>query len=104
MVRLVKDTLFPGCNGATIGMDGALYMVHTATGQISRVDLKTMKASRFVPPYAGIFITDDISADDKDNFFVTGTTPLVGEVYRVNRHGMKTVIARGLTCPERHSI
>jgi len=99
VVRLVKDTLFPGCNGATIGLDGALYMVHTAIGQVSRVDLKTMKVSRFAPPYGGTFITDDITSDDKDNFFVTGTTPLVGEVYRINRHGVKTVIARGLTAP-----
>jgi sugar lactone lactonase YvrE len=99
MVRLVKDTLFPGCNGATIGWDGALYMVHTANGQVTRVDLKTMKASPFAPPYGGTFITDDISAGDKDNFFVTGTTPLVGEVYRINRNGVKTVIASGLLAP-----
>lgn len=99
MVRLVKDTLFPGCNGATIGMDGALYMVHTGNGQVSRVDLKTGKATRFVPPYAGLFITDDITSDDKGNFYVTGTTPLVGEVYRVDKNGMKTVIAKGLTAP-----
>jgi sugar lactone lactonase YvrE len=99
MVRLVKDTLFPGCNGATIGLDGALYIVHTGNGQISRVDLKTMKVSRFVPPYGGIFITDDITSDDNENLYVTGTTPLVGEVYRINRHGVKTVLARGLTAP-----
>lgn len=99
VVRLVKDTLFPGCNGATIGLDGALYVVHTATGQISRIDLKTMKVSRFVPPYAGTFITDDITSDDKGNFYATGTTPIVGEVYRIDKNGMKTVIAKGLKAP-----
>ena len=99
VVQLVKDTLFPGCNGATIGLDGALYVVHTATGQITRVDLKTMKASRFVPPYAGTFITDDITSDDKGNFYVTGTTPIVGEIYRIDKNGMKTVIAKGLKAP-----
>jgi streptogramin lyase len=68
VVRLVKDTLFPGCNGATIGLDGALYVVHTATGQTSRIDLKTKKVTRFVQPYSGTFITDDITSDDKGNF------------------------------------
>ena len=99
VVRLVKDTLFPGCNGATIGMDGALYVVHTATGATTRIDLKTMKATNFVPPYAGTFITDDITSDDKGNFYSTGTTPIVGEVYRLDKNGMKTVIAKGLIAP-----
>ncbi len=99
IVRLAKDTLFPGCNGATIGVDGALYIVHTGDGSTTRIDLKTMKASPFVPPYAGTFITDDITSDDKGNFYSTGTTPLVGEVYRLDKNGMKTVIARGLTAP-----
>ncbi len=98
-VRVVKDTLFPGCNGATIGVDGALYIVHTGDGSTTRIDLKTMKATRFVPPYAGTFITDDITSDDKGNFYSTGTTPLVGEVYRLDKNGMKTVIAKGLTAP-----
>lgn len=99
VVRLVKDTLFPGCNGATIGMDGNLYVVHTATGQTTRIDLKTMKATNFVPPYAGTFITDDITSDDKGNFYSTGTTPIVGEVYRIDKNGMKTVIAKGFLAP-----
>ncbi len=99
VVRLVKDTLFPGCNGATIGLDGALYVVHTGDGTTTRIDLKTMKATRFVPPYAGTFITDDITSDDKGNFYSTGTTPLVGEVYRLDQNGMKTVIAKGLIAP-----
>jgi sugar lactone lactonase YvrE len=99
LVRLAKDTLFPGCNGATIGTDGSLYIVHTGDGSTTRIDLKTMKASRFVPPYAGTFITDDITSDDKGNFYSTGTTPLVGEVYRLDKNGRKTVIAKGLTAP-----
>jgi len=99
VVRLVKDTLFPGCNGATIGMDGALYVVHTGNGTTTRIDLKTMKATNFVPPYAGTFITDDIGSDDKGNFYIAGTTPIVGEVYRVDKNGMKTVIAKGLLAP-----
>ncbi len=99
VVRLVKDTLFPGCNGATIGLDGALYVVHTGDGTTTRIDLNTMKATRFVPPYAGTFITDDITSDDKGNFYSTGTTPMVGEVYRLDQNGMKTVIAKGLIAP-----
>jgi sugar lactone lactonase YvrE len=99
MVQLVKSTPFPGVNGATIGSDGALYVVHTAIGQISRIDLKTMKAGPFVPPYAGLFITDDISSDDQGNLYVTGTTPIVGEVYRVNKNGIKTVIGNGFLAP-----
>jgi sugar lactone lactonase YvrE len=98
-VVLAEDTPFAGCNGAVIGADGALYVVHTGNGMVSRIDLKTMKAAPAVAPYAGLFITDDITADDKGNLYITGTTPLVGEVYRVSPDGMKKVIARGLTAP-----
>ncbi|MBU2551956.1 MAG: SMP-30/gluconolactonase/LRE family protein [Proteobacteria bacterium] len=98
-VVLVKDSPLPGCNGAVIGQDGALYIVHTATGATTRVDLKTMKASTFVQPYSGTFITDDITADDKGNLYITGTTPLIGEVYRIDKNGVKTVIASGLKAP-----
>ncbi len=97
--RVVKDTAFAGANGATIGADGALYVVHTGDGSTTRLDLKTMKARRFVQPYAGVFISDDVAADDRGNLYITGTTPLVGEVYRVDRNGVKTTIARGLTAP-----
>jgi len=99
IIRLVKDTLFPGCNGATIGMDGALYVVHTGDGTTTRIDLKSMKATKFVPSYVGTFITDDVTSDDKGNFYSTGTTPLVGEVYRIDKNGMKSVIAKGLLAP-----
>lgn len=99
VVTLVKDSPLSGCNGATIGLDGALYVTHAASNTISRVDLKTMKATTFVPPYAGVFIPDDITADDKGNFFVTGLSPLVGEVYRIDKKGMKTVIASGFKAP-----
>lgn len=74
-------------------------MVHTGNGTVTRIDLKTMKASTFVPPFAGVSICDDITADDKGNLFVTGTTPLVGEVYRIDKNGMKTIIASGLKAP-----
>jgi sugar lactone lactonase YvrE len=96
-VRIVKDTLFPGCNGATIGMDGALYVVHTGNSSTTRIDLKTMKATDFVPPYGGTFITDDITSDDKGNFYSTGTTSAAGEIYRIDKNGIKTVIARGIS-------
>jgi len=99
LVRLVKDSPLPGCNGAQIGPDGALYVVHTGNGTISRIDLQAMKAKTFVPPYAGVYIPDDITADDKGNLFVTGMTPLVGEVYRIDKNRMKKVIGSGFKAP-----
>lgn len=98
-IRITKDTQFAGCNGAIIGADGALYVVHTGNGIVSRIDLKTMEPTLAVSPYAGLFITDDITADDKGNLYITGTTPLVGEVYRLSQNGMKTIIAKGLKAP-----
>ncbi len=96
---VVKDTAFAGVNGATIGGDGALYVVHTGDGTTTRIDLKTLAATEFVHPYQGVWISDDITSDGKGTFYVTGTTPLVGEVYRIDAAGNKTVIARGLTAP-----
>jgi len=99
VVRLVKDSPLAGCNGAIIGLDGALYVVHTGNGTVSRIDLTTMKAKTFLPPYAGAYICDDVTADDKGNLFVTGMTPLAGEVYRIDKKGTKTVIASGFKAP-----
>jgi sugar lactone lactonase YvrE len=99
LATVVKDTAFAGVNGATIGGDGALYVVHTGDGTTTRIDLKTLAASEFVHSYAGVYISDDITSDGKGTFYSTGTTPLVGEVYRIDSAGMKTVIARGLTAP-----
>jgi sugar lactone lactonase YvrE len=96
---VVKDTAFAGVNGATIGGDGALYVVHTGDGTTTRIDLKTFAASEFVHAFQGVFISDDITSDGKGTFYATGTTPLVGEVYRIDAAGNKTVIARGLTAP-----
>jgi len=96
---LAEDTPMAGCNGAVIGADGALYVVHTGNGMVTRVDLKTMQAAPAVAPYAGLYITDDITSDDKGNLYITGTTPLVGEVYRISPDGMKKVIAKGLIAP-----
>ncbi|MBI5895780.1 MAG: SMP-30/gluconolactonase/LRE family protein [Desulfobacterales bacterium] len=99
MERVVADSPFPGVNGATVGSDGHLYVTHTANGTITRIDLATLKPSLFVPAHAGVFIPDDIAADDKGNLYVTGTTPLVGEVYRIDKNGVKTVIASGMAAP-----
>ena len=99
IVRLVEDTPLAGCNGAQIGQDGALYVVHTGNSTVSQIDLKTMKAKTFVPYYGGVFICDDITRDDKGNLFATGMTPLAGEVYRIDKKGMKTVIASGFKAP-----
>jgi sugar lactone lactonase YvrE len=99
VVRLVKDTLFAGGNGAAIGPDGALYVVHTGDSSTTRNDLKTMKATKFLRPYSGAFISDDITSDDKGNFYITGTTPIAGAVYRFGKNGVKTVIAKGLLSP-----
>ena len=98
-VRLIADTPFPGVNGATIGADGNLYVTHTGNGTITRIDLKTMKASPFVKPYQAAYIIDDIAADDKGNIYATGTTPLVGEVYRIDKNGVRTIIADGMAAP-----
>ena len=49
--------------------------------------------------YAGTFISDDITADNKGNLYITGMTPISGEVYRVDQSGMKTVIASGFKAP-----
>jgi sugar lactone lactonase YvrE len=98
-VILAEDTPLSGVNGAAIGADGALYVVHTGNSVVTRVDLKTMKATTFVPSYGGVYICDDICADDKGNLYVTGTTPAVGEVYRIDQNGVKTVIADGFLAP-----
>lgn len=98
-VRLIADTPFPGVNGATIGADGHLYLSHTGNGTITRVDLKTMKAHPFVRPYQGAFILDDLTADDRGNLYATGTTPLVGQVYRIDKNGAPSVIAGGMAAP-----
>lgn len=98
-VVLAEDTPLAGCNGAIVGQDGALYVVHTGNNSTTRIDLKTGKASTFVPPSTGTYITDDITADDKGNLYMTGTTPIVGEVYKVDKNGVKTVIASGLLAP-----
>jgi sugar lactone lactonase YvrE len=96
-VTLVKDAPLSGCNGATIGPDGALYVTQVSSNTVSRIDLNTMKATTFVPPYGGMYIGDDITADDKGNFYVSGITQLSNEVYRIDKNGVKTVIARGIT-------
>ncbi|MCF8112176.1 MAG: SMP-30/gluconolactonase/LRE family protein [Desulfobacteraceae bacterium] len=97
--RLVDDTPFPGVNGAAIGSDGNLYVTHTGNGTITRIDLDTMEPSVFVPPYAGASIIDDIASDDSGNLYATGTTPLVGEVYRIDENGSVEVIAEGMAAP-----
>jgi sugar lactone lactonase YvrE len=97
--RIAEDTPFAGVNGAAIGADGHLYVTHTGNGTITRIDLATMQPSVFVPPSGGVFIPDDIAADDRGNLYVTGTTPLVGQVYRIDSNGVKTVIAEGMAAP-----
>ncbi len=99
IVRIAGDTVMTGCNGAIAGPDGALYVVHTGDSSVSRIDLKTLKIAPFVPSYAGAFYLDDVTADDKGNLYATGMSPVVGEVYRIDRQGMKSVIARGLRAP-----
>jgi sugar lactone lactonase YvrE len=97
--RLAADTPFPGVNGAAIGADGHLYVTHTGNGAITRIDPVILQASVFVPPSGAVFIPDDIAADDRGNLYVTGTTSLVGQVYRIDAKGVKTVIAEGMAAP-----
>jgi sugar lactone lactonase YvrE len=97
--RLSADTLCPGVNGVAVEPDGHLYVTHTGNGTITRIHLKTMQPSVFLPSSAGVFIPDDITFDGKGNLYVTGMTPLVGQVYRIGANGAKTVIAEGLAAP-----
>ena len=99
LVRLVPDTTFAAVNGATIGSDGALYVTHTGDGTTTRIDLRTYAATEFVHPWAGAFVPDDITSDGRGGFYETGTTPLVGEVYKIDAAGRKRVIANGFTAP-----
>jgi len=96
VVVVAKDTELSGMNGATIGPDGALYVTHVSNTSISRIDLKTMKHRYFMGPDSGLFIPDDITSDGKGNFYVTGLTPISGEVYRIDSNGLKTVIGTGI--------
>ena len=95
-VTLVQDVPLSGCNGATIGPDGALYVTQVSANTVSRIDLNTMQVTPFVPPYGGMYIGDDITADAEGNFYVSGITQLSNEVYRIDKNGIKTVIARGI--------
>jgi sugar lactone lactonase YvrE len=94
VVRLVKDTLLAGGNGAQIGDDGALYVMHSGNSSISRIDLKTMKVTKLVHPYSGAFVAVGMTPDGQGNFYVAGSTSIASEVYRIDKNGVKTVIAK----------
>ena len=98
VVTLAKGSPLPGCNGIIVGRDGALYVVHVSADSVSRIDPKTSKISTFVPPYAGVSFPDDITVDERGNFYIASCTA-PGEVYRVDPNGMKKVIATGLKGP-----
>lgn len=98
VITLAKGSPLPGCNGVIVGADGALYVVHYSANSVSRIDPKTSKISTFVPPYAGVFFPDDITVDEKGNFYIASCS-LSSEVYRVDPNGMKKVIATGLKGP-----
>jgi sugar lactone lactonase YvrE len=96
VVVLAKDTAMAGPNGANIGPDGALYVTHVSNTSISRIDLTTMKRSYFMNPDSGLFIPDDLTYDGKGQFYVAGLTAISGQVYRIDKNGLKSVIATGL--------
>ena len=95
----LKTLFSQGVTGPPSAWTALFMLCIPRTGTTTRIDLKTMKAKNFVPPYAGTFITDDITSDDKGYFYSTGTTPIVGEVYRIDKNGVKTVIAKGFLAP-----
>jgi sugar lactone lactonase YvrE len=95
VVVLAKDTAMAGPNGANIGPDGNLYVSHVSNTSISRIDLKTMKRSYFMNPDSGLFIPDDLTYDGKGQFFVSGLTAISGQIYRIDKNGLKSVIATG---------
>ncbi|MFX1281443.1 MAG: hypothetical protein ACFFA3_18995, partial [Promethearchaeota archaeon] len=99
-VTLVEPTPLRGCNGLIFGQDGALYVCQTSPNTISRITLYKRHAPRvetFVGPHHGVITPDDITVDDKGNFYATSA--IGGEVYKINSEGMKTVIAHGLNGP-----
>src|SRR3979409_1126778 len=65
LVTIVKDTAFGGANGATIGGDGALYVVHTGDGSTTRIDLKTMAGTELVHPHKGRLISEHTTPHTK---------------------------------------
>ncbi|MFX1296989.1 MAG: SMP-30/gluconolactonase/LRE family protein [Promethearchaeota archaeon] len=99
-VTLVEPTPLRGCNGLVFGQDGALYVCQTSPNTISRITLHhryPSKVETFVGPHHGVITPDDITVDDKGNFYATSA--IAGEVYKINPQGMKKVIARGLSGP-----
>jgi sugar lactone lactonase YvrE len=99
-MTLVRPSPLRGCNGIIFGLDGALYVCQGAVNTISRVELyaKEPCITTFVSPYHGIFYPDDVTVDDKGNFYAVGH--ISGEVYKINSKGMKKVIARNLNGPD----
>jgi len=103
-VTIIEPTPLRGCNGLTFGLDDALYACQVSTNIISRIELpeeseddEGPQVTTFVGPYHGVITPDDITADDKGNFYATSA--IAGEVYKINSLGMKEVIARGLSGP-----
>ncbi|MFX1274150.1 MAG: hypothetical protein ACFFBP_00705 [Promethearchaeota archaeon] len=99
-VTLIESTPLRGCNGLIFGMDGALYVCQSSANTISRITLSAIGPPRvktFVEPYYGVICPDDITVDDKENFYATSA--ITGEVYKIDSDGMKEVIVRGLSGP-----
>ncbi|MHA1986686.1 MAG: hypothetical protein ACW98D_08615 [Promethearchaeota archaeon] len=99
-VTLVEPTPLRGCNGLVFGLDGALYVCQTGANTISKIKLRDAgphHVEEFVGPHHGVYVPDDITVDDKGNFYATSA--ITGEVYKIDSLGMKKVIGRGFGGP-----
>lgn len=97
---IVAPTPLRGCNGLICRSDGSLYVCQGALNKISKITFKDndIFIEDFIDPFKGIFYPDDLTMDEKGNFYAVGH--ISGEVYKISPDGRKKVIARNLNGPD----